>query len=284
MASGGFLAGLRRWLTPAVATPLSEAIRLPAHVLNTSWQFDAPSSRMEWDVTVHVDPGSSTGEYLGLFNGTIDGSSFYLGMQTNMSNPALGRGVGKGLIFSTWWSFDEADIRVAPGGYREMGTHEGRFIGVRQTYPWTTGDYRVALARAEADGDHDWFELTITPTDPPMAQGDRSVATGPTELIGALRFPRRSPGEPARIDAGGAVLFMEVYGSARTWADVDRWDVDVMAYADGTRCPSGGTKYPAFPYGQVMPNANIRYEPERERVVLQMGGDVEVTDRPADWR
>lgn len=251
---------------------------MPAHVLYHHWGFAEPADQMEWIVDVRTDPGSSVGEYLALFSGSIDGSSCYLGIQTDVSDPSSGRGSGKGLIFSTWWSFDESDLRVAPGGFCEMGTHEGRFIGVRNGLDWGTGRYRVRLARRDADQvegrEFDWFELEI------------SDATGhdpmPAVPIGALRFPRRRKGVPARIDPGG-VLFMEVYAKATTWNDVARWEVDVLALGDGRPCPAGRTEYPTFPHGQRMPNGNIRVDPTGV-VQLQIGAGVERVDPPRSWR
>lgn len=283
MAGGGGrfgrLLGAARaaWSGPSPDS-LDEPIRMPAHVLYHHWGFPEPVDRMEWIVDVRVDPGSGTGEYLALFSGSIDGAACYLGLQTDVSDPSTGGGAGKGLIFSTWWSFDERDLRVAPGGFRELGTHEGRFIGVRNRFEWGVGSYRVTLARTDADQDQghdlDWFELAIAPVD-----GD---AEGEAVPIGALRFPRRRDRVPARIDPGG-VLFLEVYSRAPTWADVARWDVDVLALGDGRPCPSGRTEYPSFPHGQRMPNANIRVDPSTGQVSLQMGADVERTDDPRSW-
>src|SRR4051794_14030100 len=77
---------------------LDQAIELPAHVIYVHWGFRAPVEMLEWDLSIDTDPGSTTGEYLALFNGSIDGSQCYLGLQTNIRNPDLERGVGKGLI------------------------------------------------------------------------------------------------------------------------------------------------------------------------------------------
>jgi len=254
---------------------LDEAVRLPCHGAYAHWGFTSAHARLDWDVEVTRDPGSSVGEYLALFNGSIDGSGFYLGLQTDVAHPGLGRGIGKGLIFSTWWSFDAADTRLVPGGFREMGTHEGRFIGVRRPYPWGAGRYRVSLARSGPDVANgramDWFELSIATR--PDGQG---------ELIGGLRFPRRSPGSPASIDPGG-LMFFEVYSGAATWRDVAPWHVGAMAYGDGVRCPAGRTEYPRFPFGQQMPNVNLRFDPGSGLVQVQAGAGVWRTDPPGRW-
>jgi len=279
--------GLRSWLaTPAAGgASLAEPIKLPAHVAYVHWGFSSSVEILEWDITVQVDPDASVGEYLALFNGTIDGSQCYLGLQTNISHPGTGRGIGKGLIFSTWWSFDASDTRLAEDGFRELGTHEGRFVGVRRPYRWTVGDYRVTLARAESEvisgRPLDWFDLTVQPLGP-RPGGSRAQPVGPSEPIGGLRFPRRHPKRAATIEPGG-LLFLEVYSGAPTWADVSRWQVDVMAYGDGARCPSGRNEYPRYPHGQEMPNVDVRYDPARERIELSMGAGVVRQDRPPTW-
>jgi len=279
--------GLRSMLArPDVGVAsLAEPIELPAHVAYVHWGFSSSVAILEWDLTVHTDPGTSVGEYLALFNGSIDGSQCYLGLQTNISHPGTGRGAGKGLIFSTWWSFDASDTRLAEGGFRELGTHEGRFVGVRRPYRWTVGDYRVTLSRAESEvisgRTMDWFDLSVRPLRP-RTPGDRSEPVGPSAPIGGLRFPRRHPARPATIEPG-ALLFLEVYSAARTWADVSHWHADVMAYGDGARCPSGRNEYPRYPHGQEMPNVDVRYDPVRDRIELEMGAGVVRQDRPGPW-
>ena len=135
--------------TPLRSRQLDRQIRLPVAGIYVRWNLGAPVATLEWDVKVLADPTSSVGIYLALAQGTIDGSTFYLGLQTDMSDPERLRGAGKGLIFSTWWTFDASATRLAPGGFRELGAHEGRFVGVRQPYPWVVGDYRITLVRSE---------------------------------------------------------------------------------------------------------------------------------------
>ncbi|HET9059598.1 MAG TPA: hypothetical protein VFN61_06730 [Acidimicrobiales bacterium] len=266
--------------------PLDERPRLPTHVAYVHWGFERPLAAVEWDITILKDPGSSCGQYVSLLNGSIDGAAFYLGLQTDMSYPPTGQGAGKGLIFSTWWTFDEADIDVAPGGFQEMGTHEGRFVGARQRYPWTVGDYRVSLARrpalspGPADPDHDWFDLSITPL---QASGaPRPVPSGRACWAGGLRFRRRHPDRPATIDPSG-LMFAELYSRVDSWRTVPAWHFDVMAYGDGEPCPKGRTEYPAYPFDQRMPNVSAWYDAERRRVRVQMGG-VDEQARPDAWR
>jgi hypothetical protein len=187
---------------------------------------------------------------------------------------------------STWWSFDADDTRVAPEGFRELGTHEGRFVGVRRPYAWTAGDYRVVLSRADAevvaDRVMDWFDLSIEPVGRTSAGADRPSPVGPRHWIGAIRFPRGNREVAAVIEPGG-VMFLEVYSGARTWADVAPWQVDVMAYGDGVRCPTGRTEYPR-PYGEAVPGTSVRYDARRARVDLQVGVEGVLQVPPGTWQ
>ena len=119
-----------------------------------------------------------------------------------MKNPDTDQGIGKGLIFSTWWTFDLADVRVEqPDGFHEKGTHEGKFVGVRRPYEWGVGVYRLTLEREEEDRDGDWFGLSI------KREGDEAESA--STRIGSLRFKRRDASVPARIRADG-ITFLEV--------------------------------------------------------------------------
>lgn len=276
-----------RGLFAAEGDPTTGRIKMPCHALYAHWEFAAPLDALEFDLTIHGDPGTSVGEYLAPFSGSIDGSQFYFGLQTDIQHPETMEGVGKGLIFSTWWSFDRSDIRVAEDGFHQLGTHEGKFVGVRRTFEWTTGDYRVALLRADVDvvngREFDWFDLTITPTSPHVSsRAPRPDEAGSTTWIGAMRFPRRTPGIPARIEPRSP-LFLEVYSGAETWGDVSPWSVDIMAYGNGVRCPGGRTEYPSYPHGQRMPNADIFFDVSRDRVGVAFGRGITQTHSAQSW-
>ena len=267
------------------ADPLIERVKMPCHALYVHWEFAAPLDALEFDLTIHADPGTDVGEYLAPFSGYIDGSQFYFGLQTDIQHPDSGVGTGKGLIFSTWWSFDAADIRVADDGFFQLGTHEGRFVGVRRNVDWTVGDYRVSLIRAELDvvegREFDWFDLSFTALGSQIGS-DRPEPVGETTWIGGVRFPRRTPGTPARIEPR-APLFLEVYSNAFTWADVALFDVDVMAFGNGVRCPRGRTEYARYPNSQLMPNVNVRFDADNERVRMAFGGETKMVDAAGSW-
>jgi hypothetical protein len=257
---------MRRWWRPQAggSDPLAEAVRLPVAGIYLHWGIAGPAAERSWELEVTEDPGASVGEYLAVLNGTIDGQAMYLGLQTDVFSPGAGRRVGKGAVFSTWWTFDLGDARPAPGGFTQAGTHEGRFIGVRALHDWGVGRYRLRLARGAPDDRGgqagDWFELSLT-----------DLGGGATVGLGALRFARRAAGRPASIDPGG-VGFVEVYSHAARWADVPRLGAALGAAADGVTCEAVRIEYPRFADGQQMPNAAARWDPATRRVELRFGG------------
>jgi hypothetical protein len=272
-----------------VARPeIDREIRLPVAGIYVRWALEASVATVEWDLLVLADPASSVGIYLALAQGCIDGSTFYLGLQTDIWDPGRALGAGKGLIFSTWWTFDAGATRLAPGGFRELGTHEGRFVGVRRPYPWVVGDYRVTLVRSEPATElttpGDWFDLYIQPTAPRATGRDRPDPIGNRMWIGGLVFPRLRASMPAMIEET-ATAFMEVYSRARRWGDVPTWDVDLMAYGDGQPCLRGEIEYPVFPLGnnRPMPNANAHYDAASGLVKLRFGGSTNRVDPPGRW-
>ena len=273
---------------PGRSRELDREIRLPVAGIYARWDLEAPVTTLEWDLKVLADPTSSVGIYLALAQGGIDGSTFYLGLQTDIWDPGRGRGAGKGLIFSTWWTFDADATRLAPTGFRELGTHEGRFVGVRRPYPWVPGDYRVTLLRSEPAAQlhvpADWFDLHIQPTAPRSTGPDRPELVGNRTWIGSLAFPRRHASMPPMIEEV-STAFVEVYSRARRWGDIPAWDVDLMAYGDGRPCPRGTTEYPVFPFGnnRPMPNANARYDPASGLVKLRYGGSTNRIDPAGRW-
>jgi hypothetical protein len=263
-------------------------IRLPVAGIYVHWDLDGPVTTLEWDLKVLADPTSSVGIYLALAQGRIDGSVFYLGLQTDLWDPEDIRGAGKGLIFSTWWTFDAGATRLAPGGFRELGTHEGRFVGVRRPYHWFVGDYRVSLVRSEPAAElsvpADWFDLYIQSVAPQLIASGRPEPIGNRTWIGGLAFARRHASTPAKIESD-STAFMEVYSHARRWKDIPPWDVDLMAYGDGQPCPRGATEYPVFPFGnnRPMPNANSSYDQASGLVRLRYGGSTNRVDLAGRW-
>ena len=268
-------------------------LQLPAHAIYTRWQWADRLSVVEFDITVHEDPGTSVGEYLSPFNGSIDGTQIYFGLQTDVHRPASDQPgaahtsrIGKGAIFSTWGSFEAKDVRWADDGFIERGTHEGQFLGVRRPFVWGLSSYRMRLSRGDVDltdVPSDWFDLSIQPIDPlssSAASGTRPAPSGDAFWIGSLRFARQDPAIPATLSAHG-IAFLEVYRGALTFGEITPWWCDLQGFGDGRRPVSARAEYPAFPHGQNVPNADTWYEPERDRVHLRFGGVYERTHEPA---
>ena len=221
------------------------------------WDLEAPVATLEWDLNVLADPTSTVGIYLALAQGRIDGSTFYLGLQTDMWDPERLRGAGKGLIFSTWWTFDAGATRLTPGGFRELGAHEGRFVGVRRTYPWVVGDYRVALVRSEPAAQlhvpADWFDLYIQSTAPRGTGPGRPELVGDRTWIGGLAFPRRHASIPAMIEAT-STAFLEVYSRARRWCDIPP-GTSTHGLRRRAALPAWIDRVPGLPFWEQPPDA-----------------------------
>ena len=218
---------------PQPEPPSAEGLRLPAHAVWVRWDRGSGTDTLALEVTVVDDPGSGQpGLYFAPWNGTIDGTAFYFGLQTDVSRPGVG-GIGKGLIFSRWGPQTEADIRVAPGGFFESSDHEGSFVGVRLPYAWKAGTYTLGLARDGGDAGGDWFRLDVT-------------REGTSTWAGSLRVARADPSVPAKIDPDG-IAFLEVYSGATAADDVSDWHVAVVP---DPGVEAARSEYPAFPYAE----------------------------------
>ena len=157
----------------------------PEHMVYVWWEWSSDEGEFESldiDFTIHNDIVGFSGRhglYLMLGFGHIAGIPFYFGLQTDVDDPASGSR-GKGLIFSRWETRDlitpESQTRSKDG--RSRPVYEGDFIGVRRSYDWGAGVYRVRIAPDGSDAIGPWFGMWIT---------DRS--TGETVWGGSLRFP-----------------------------------------------------------------------------------------------
>ena len=249
-------------------------VNTPEHMAFTEWWWREGETFRELvvDFTIHNDPDQfspSHGLYFIVANGLIGHTSFYFGLQTKPRNPADPFWEGKAAIFSRWDERDLAWTRAVPGGWTESSGHEGDFIGVRCSYDWGAGDYRMRLAPTERDPDGEWYGLSIT---------DRQ--TGETTELGALKFP---------LVDGTTAFFrwsyttLEIYGgySIRP-IQIPEWEVTVEPpLGDGTR--PYWTKYGySYFHGQIL-NTNIDYSETDGSILLRVGGTTErVTPGAAD--
>ena len=227
---------------------------------------------IEFTIQNDVEPlGGGNGLYLMLAYSNISGVYFYFGLQTDMKDPETSLSRGKGLIFSRWSTRDLANARYAQeDGWTESSGHEGDFIGVRRSYVWGAGDYRVRLAPDDSvpqDPDGMWFGLWIT-----------DLSTDDTTWIGSLKFP---------LQGGKSVIqalvysTMEIYGFSTiesAWRirpiDIPTWHVSIKRpVGDGVTSHWGRTGYASLK-GEIM-NADIRYDVTNDIVHIQAGGATE---------
>ena len=155
--------------------------------------------------------------YLMTCSGDVDDTGYYFGLQTDVYEPGFG-GRGKGLIFSRWKTRDLRNARIPGDGWMQSSGHEGEFIGVRRSYDWGTGKYRVRIGQ---DGEDDsvgrWYGVWIT-----------DLSTDVETWIGSLRFPP-TMGRPPMI---GPKCYntVEVYGNTPISAkDIPHLEGDVRA-------------------------------------------------------
>lgn len=235
------------------------AFTVPAHAGYLRWTFPGSGARvLEFTLEVRNDPGTAVGLYYAPFDGSVGATQFYFGLQTNLSRPGVGP-VGKGFIFSAFGNNDGANVRTAPGGFAELGTHEGLFIGVRLPYEWHEGVYRLRLQRGEGDASGDWFNYSVV-----------DDARGVETPIGALRFARATPETPGLIQPRG-VGFAEIYSGATNYAAVPSWTLALQATADGLGPIGVRSEYPAFPTAEY-PNVDEFYDRDADRFIVTYGG------------
>ncbi|OGR00898.1 MAG: hypothetical protein A2284_17635 [Deltaproteobacteria bacterium RIFOXYA12_FULL_61_11] len=232
---------------------------LPAHVSYLRWRFKSTAvDKMQAELRLHDDPGTTSGLYLAPFDGTIDGIRFYAGLQTEVLEPGVGGRRGKGIVFSRWESQDEADTRPPREGWKELGSHEGRFVGVRLLYDWGVGQFNLRLQRADQGGDGDWFHLYLEPSE------------GSPIFAGGLRFPRRvSTSQPASINPN-LTSFLEIYSKTKEYNTVARWHFSLWLRAAEETPLSIRSEYPAFPTAEF-PNVDTFWNPEDRRPHMLLG-------------
>jgi hypothetical protein len=279
---------------PATATPVSKPTQipgradlyqwrdLPEHMAYIWWGWiqrsDSEGNRLdefeelviEFTIQNDVEPlGGGNGLYLMLAFSAISSVRFYFGLQTDVFDPATSLTRGKGLIFSRWGTRDLTNARYAQeDGWSESSGHEGDFIGVRRSYAWGAGDYRVRLApdkSAPKDSEGVWFGLWIT-----------DLSTDDTTWIGSLKFPLQ---DGKTVIQAPVYSTMEIYGLGIRPIDIPTWHVSIKRPAgDGVTSHWGHTGYSSLK-GEIM-NSNIRYDVSNDIVHIQAGGATERRTEP----
>ncbi len=183
----------------------------------------------------------------------INGIKLYVGLQTDLKRDHKSQ--GPGVIFSRWDTQDPADFRIAPGGFSEIGSHEGRFVGVRQPIDWSApGRWTLRLTTRDpepgSDPNHFWLEASL---ERPDGKEGRPLA------VGALRFP----GREARLTSD-LVVTVESYSMGST-GHVNLWQLPRLDFLMQT---------PQFNGKTIPPTARITYPANAPRIITAtMQGD-----------
>ena len=247
------------------ASDVYRPVMPPEHMVYVWWEWSSDEGEFESldiDFTIHNDIVGFSGRhglYLMLGFGHIAGIPFYFGLQTDVDDPASGSR-GKGLIFSRWGTryLDHARFADPVEGWTQSSGHEGDFIGVRRSYQWGAGVYRVRIAPDGSDAIGRWFGMWIT---------DRS--TGETVWGGSLRFPYENGKAAIRSPL---YTTMEIYGGAPIRPiDIPEWHVSIARPSgDSVKSTRGVTGFQAF--SSHILNSDARYDPTAEVLHLRVGG------------
>ena len=270
---------------PPTATPtptqipgraeLYEMIQPPMAPAYIDWRWEHGQDNFRelvTDFTIHNDVGDWSDEhgyYLILIQNQISGVGFYFGLQTDVSAPFYPYRGGKGVIFSRWETRDLSNARWDQSdGWTQSSGHEGDFIGVRRSYDWDTGDYRIRIAPDGLDSDGEWFGLWIT-----------DLAADEETWIGSLKFPMLN-GTATFVPHSSATI--EIYGNLRIRPiDIPQWHVSVRRpLGDGVPATWGETSYPYDDSDNALPSSDVRYDPLEDAAHLRVGGTTERITAP----
>ncbi len=232
---------------------------LPSGLTYVWWRFGVPEfDDLQIDFTIHNDLSTKPGIYLQLYQGKIGDVGFYFGFQTDVYDPALWKGRGKGIVFSRWKTRDLSDARPISGGWVQSSGHEGDFIGIRRKYDWTSHKYRFRLTRIEDDERGTWYGLFILDRD-----------RGREDYVGSLRFPESSGKRPLIKDGGGS--WTEVYSGAGRPDDIPSWHVSIEGcYAERRKVRA---RQAVSDYSKV-PNTDVFFDEKTRNVHMKMGRGV----------
>ena len=243
---------------------LYQPIQPPMAPVYMDWRWETGQDNFRelvTDFSIHNDVGDWSDEhgyYLILIQNSISGAGFYFGVQTDAN------GRGKAVIFSRWGTRDLAKARWnETRGWIESAGHEGDFIGVRRSYDWGAGDYRVRLAPDGLDSDGEWFGLWIT-----------DLTTDETTWIGSLKFPLLNGTATFNPHSSATI---ELYGIPRIRPiDIPQWHVSVKPpMGDGALATWGFTSYPFDASENALLNSDVRFDHDEGAAHLRIGGTTE---------
>ena len=239
----------------------------PAYI-DWYWGSDQePFRELVTDFTIHNDVGDwsdTHGYYLILLQNHISDKGVYFGLQTDANRR------GKAVIFSRWGTLDLANARWdETNGWTESAEHEGDFIGVRRSYNWGVGDYRIRFAPDSnySATDGAWFGLWIT-----------DLSTTTETWVGSLKFPLKNG--TATLDRVHASATIELYGNPPIRPiDIPFWHVSVKRpLGDGVLATRGRTRYPYDDSDNALPNSDVQYASSEGAAHLRLGGMTERTN------
>ena len=245
---------------------LATPVGVPVAMVGAWWNWSNQSlSEITVDIEIHNDVHLSGDNGLYLFGcqGNVNRPRYYFGLQTDIQDPATGGGRGKGLIFSRWQTRDLANARIPDDGWTQSSGHEGDFIGVRRSYDWGKGKYRVRMAQ---DGPDDsigrWYGIWIT-----------DLTTSSVTWIGSLRFPYTAGIAPQILPQ--CYNTIEVYGvQPIAPEDIPNWKVTMGPHrgngqpATLTTITSSGQRDGLFRNSSATDNGDgtITYEVGMDRI------------------
>ena len=239
----------------------------PAYI-DWYWGSDQePFRELVTDFTIHNDVGDwsdTHGYYLILLQNHISDKGVYFGLQTDANRR------GKAVIFSRWGTLDLANARWdETNGWTESAGHEGDFIGVRRSYNWRVGDYRIRFAPDSnySATDGAWFGLWIT-----------DLSTTTETWVGSLKFPLKNG--TATLDRVHASATIELYGNPPIRPiDIPFWHLSVKRpLGDGVLATRGRTRYPYDDSDNALPNSDVQYASSEGAAHLRLGGMTERTN------
>jgi len=175
------------------------------------WDFGVPEvSDLQMDVTVHADLPGFAWMYLQAYDFRMylerpefrgRGIYSYHGLQSNVLDACRNSWRGKGLLYSRFETLDPNDLRVGPGGWCEIpdaskiAAEGGPFIGVRNSFSWSAGEYRLSLSQTDEDQIGIWYGFRA-----------RDLLYGTECDCGSLRFPKLDGRRPQIPNLGTTFL------------------------------------------------------------------------------
>lgn len=244
-----------------VITPLNGQI---GGIHYAYWDFGIPRVTIsEITCKIYDYPKNSDGSINsdGLFfqmnQATINGQTFYYGIQTAMTNHTT-QVTGRGFIFSRFGTTDLSNVQTAPNGFTEAGTYEGPFISVRRLYDWKPQSYKFKILKTSTDAIGDWYSVYL-----------KDLVTLQEEFMGAIRFPL-VPLNQQGISNNG-ISWTEIYSKVNANTPLPNWHISVSnpVVNLNTNFLNVSTSY-----APIMQNTDIFYNSIDKEVHFYMGANV----------